>query len=61
MIDDERQQHLFTLWGALTGAELIEWIEQQPDKDELYRLVVEVEKSLNRWKVTPLLQRPEDV
>lgn len=56
MINDERQQELFLQWGRLTRGEFIEWIEQQPDKDELYDLVIQLDLIVNRRD--PLL--PED-
>lgn len=43
MLSDRRQQELITQWATLSLEELIKWIEQQPDQEELLELVVTLE------------------
>lgn len=43
MVDDERQQELFLQGIQLTSKEFNQWLEQQPDKENLQKLVLQLQ------------------
>lgn len=50
MLSDRRQQELVKQWATLSVEELMKWIEQQADQDELLNLVIRLEMQKRDWQ-----------